>query len=103
MICLKFGMLSWPASLFEIMLSSFGMINIHGREFHLGDFMKNSFNIGLCSDTYELISFKFGVMVDMTKMYSFHISLSNLDLHSGSQGYDKAETSAIILLLNCMK
>ena len=46
--------------------NKFVMINIQERELNLDDFIKSMFNIGLCSGTYELISFKLGVMIDMT-------------------------------------
>ena len=39
----------------------------------LRDFIKNIFKTGLHSDLYEQISFKFGVMLDTTKLYTFVI------------------------------
>ena len=33
-------------------------INIQRRELYLGDFVKYTFNIGSCSDSYGQISFK---------------------------------------------
>ena len=48
---------------------------------------KNTFNSGLHSDAYELISFKGGMTVDMNKQ--FDTSLNDLDFHSKSQGLRK--------------
>ena len=57
----------------------------------------NIFNIDLSSDTPELISFKLGMMIDMTALH-YDTSLNDLDLYSRSQGYEEAGTFAIILL-----
>ena len=45
------------------------MINIQGVELYLSDFISKMFEIGLCSDIYEQISFKLIMMVGMTKLY----------------------------------
>ena len=47
----------------------FCMINIQGRELGFSDFEENMLKIGLHLDASELISFKFAVMIDMTKLY----------------------------------
>ena len=46
----------------------FLMINIYRREPCFGDFIKNIFEIGLCLDMYEQISFKLGVKIKVTKV-----------------------------------
>ena len=48
------------------------MINIQGGELYCNEFKKNMSSIGLRSDTYELISFKFGMMIDMIKLYVWY-------------------------------
>ena len=51
------------------MLDLLYMISISGSELYLGDLIKYTFFIGLlCSDTYEPISLKFGMMLDMAKL-----------------------------------
>ena len=46
----------------------------------------------LCQDTYEIICFKHGMMLDMTKLGSLIPVLNNLDLYLRSQGFGKART-----------
>ena len=43
--------------------------SILGRETYLYDFVKKNFNVGLCSDNKRLVSFKFGMMMETTKLY----------------------------------
>ena len=43
------------------------MINIEEKELVLNDFMGNTLNIALHSDTCESIPFKPGMMIDMTQ------------------------------------
>ena len=57
-------------------------------------------NIGVHLDADEVISFKFGVMIDMT---AFLCQFIDLDLHSRSQDYEKARTCNVILLKGGMK
>ena len=45
------------------------MIYFHGNELYLHYFEKTLYKIGLCLDAYELIFFKLGMMIDMTKLY----------------------------------
>ena len=57
---------------FKLMLNSTDTINVQRREFCLGAFCfyfctQLSLYIALCSDTYELISFELGVMIDTLK------------------------------------
>ena len=54
-------------------------INIQMTEFNLGDFEKYVFKTGWCLDAYEPISFKLGVMKDMTKFYIFIFYTSSND------------------------
>ena len=50
-------------------LCQFCAVDIQGREPLLDDFSKYSFYIGLRSDAYEPISFKFAAMTDTTYLY----------------------------------
>ena len=45
-------------------------IKIQGREYYLRDFINCAFDIGLCHDGCKLISFKLGMMLDMTEVCS---------------------------------
>ena len=47
----------------------FRMITVQGIGIYSGDSLKNIVNNGLRSDAYEPISFKFGLMVDVTNLY----------------------------------
>ena len=74
------------------------------RELFLGDFIDYTFSIGLVSGTFHLISFKLGVMLDITTSNPhFDTSLNDLDLHWRSQGYKKFRTCAIIMLQSDLK
>ena len=53
--------------LLKLMLNWLCTIKIHGRENYLLDYMKYTFSIDLCQDTGESVSFKLGVMLNMTK------------------------------------
>ena len=48
---------------------AFCMLYIQGREVNFSDFEGNKCTIGLYLDAYELISFKLGIMMDITKLY----------------------------------
>ena len=60
--------------------------------------MKQTCNIGLHLDNWELICFKLGVMPDMIKTLELYSSLNDLDLHSRSQDYGKARICVVSLL-----
>ena len=53
------------------MVKLFRMVNIQRREPCLGYFVKCIFKLGLCSETYELISFKVGMWLNCTVWYQF--------------------------------
>ena len=74
---------------------------IHGRELNISDFIKNAFNIGFQLHSHELISFSLSVMLNTAVglQADSTLSASWSDLHWKSQGYKKARTCAIILLL----
>ena len=59
------------------------MINAQGREFCKHDFTKNAFIIGICSDAYDLIAFKLGVMLDTTELCSW----IKVQMTDSSQGH----------------
>ena len=44
------------------------MISIQGRELNFGVCKMYMFKIGWCLDAYEPISFKFGIMIDITEL-----------------------------------
>ena len=46
--------------------------------------MNCNFNIGLCLNAYELISFKH-IMTEITELVPFDTSCNNIDLHSRLQ------------------
>ena len=46
-------------------------MNILGKKLVVHDFVKNMFNIDLCSDAYEWISFKLAYTIDTTKLHGF--------------------------------
>ena len=46
-------------------------------------------NIVLCLDAYEPICFKFGIMVDMTKLYTLFAVRINLMFTQGRRGMGK--------------
>ena len=45
------------------------MSDVQGRQIYFDDCIKNIFKIGFCSDSCEMISFKLGLMIDMTELY----------------------------------
>ena len=69
---MKFCKLLQPVGLLKFMLNLFHMINIQEREFYLSDFIKSTFNNGLCSDANEVVCFKLGMMLDPTKSAVWH-------------------------------
>ena len=64
--------------------------DIQGRELYQCDFMKYAFDIVMCQDTFELLRFKLGKMLNTIKLYTLIFNLIDLDVHSRSQGYGKA-------------
>ena len=68
---MKFGMQPITCDLFKIMLTSVHKTDIPGPL--LMYFINNAFNIVLYSDSYKPISFKLGLMTDMTKHYSLNV------------------------------
>ena len=60
------------------------------------------FNIGQLHDTWEPISFKLGVMLDMTKLYDVIAVWITLTVTQGHRVVGKARTSAAILMYSCM-
>ena len=67
-IWVKFSMLPQSVGLLKLMLNTFHVISIQGRELYLHDCVKYIFNIGLCSDSFEPISFTLSMMIDTTKL-----------------------------------
>ena len=53
--------------------------------------MKYTRSIVMCQDTFVSICLKLGIMLDPFKLHS----LSDLDVHSRSKGYEKARTCAV--------
>ena len=80
------------------MLNMFHMFHSKGNKFYLHDFVKCTFSISLHSNTYELISFRFGIMIDTAKPYIFFNNLNDLEHHRRSQDCKRAWTSAIMLI-----
>ena len=67
------------------------MIDIQGSELYFGDFTWNRSKIGL----YFFQTWHDG---KHDKTLHFDTSVNDFDHHSWSQGYEKAETCAVILL-----
>ena len=80
----------WHAAMtcrsFQAHTNFIGMINIESRGLYLCNFKKNMFEIGLCGDALKPMTFIFGMMMDMSKVHL----LNDLDVHSRSQGCEKA-------------
>ena len=93
---MKFSMFPQPVGFFKLVLNLVCRSNTQGRELCWHDFIRYMFNIVMCQDTYELICFKLGMMLDTTKLYSSDSSLNDLDVYSRSQSYRKARTCAVI-------
>ena len=88
-----------PVGLFKLMLDLFCSISINEAA-SLSWFYKIypfGFNIGLGLEVYESISFKYGMIIDNTRLQC-DTRLNYLHLYSWSQGYKKASTCVIILL-----
>ena len=67
---MTFGVLPWPLGLYTLMLHFFSMIDIQERELNFFDFKRIiMFMTGLRLDVYEMISFRFGVIIHMTKFW----------------------------------
>ena len=78
------------------MLDLYHTINIEAREPCLGDFMKYVFNGGFHLHAYKSISQNW-VDEGHHKTQLFDITVNYHNLHSWSQGNDKAWTCAVIL------
>ena len=92
---MEFGVLLRLVRLVGLMILIFILscsISIQGTEFYLCDFCNKNFNIGLYSDTYEQISCRLGVMMEITKLYS-DTSLDDLNLHLTLQFCEESKTS----------
>ena len=63
------SMLSRPFDLLRLIIDSGSMINTQKGELYFSDVMKETFSSGLCSDIYELISFKLDMMPYSSKLY----------------------------------
>ena len=70
-IWIKIGLLPQPASFLMLMVILFLLIDIQGRELYVDDFKKCVFNIYLHVYAYMPISLKLGMMIDITKLYSW--------------------------------
>ena len=70
LIWIQFSLLPQPVLVSKLILNMIHVISIQGREVYLCDFIRYTFNIGLCMDAYELICFKLVIMLDKTKVYS---------------------------------
>ena len=77
---MKFSMLLASVGLLKLMLNLVHTGSVQGRELYQDDFLRDMFNNGLHSDTLELISFKFCMMMDTNDIHS-DTSLNDLDLH----------------------
>ena len=67
---MKCGLPLHPVGLLKFIHNLFRTMNIPEGELFLGDFINYVFNIGLCSDAFEPISYQFGLMLDMTEPFS---------------------------------
>ena len=71
-------MLPSSVTLLKLMIHFVHMINIQRKALYIEGFffffffffIKRAFEFGLRLDTYDQISFKFGMMLDATKMYT---------------------------------
>ena len=71
---------------------------MQGRELCRHDFMKHTFDTVMYQDTCELINFQTWYGAKHYLTLQCDSSLNDLDVHSGSQGYDKGRTCAVIVL-----
>ena len=78
---MKCSVLPQPVDLLKLVLNLFCTSNMQGRELCWHDFMKYVFNIVMCQDTWLLIWFKFGVMLNITKLYSLILVWMTLMLY----------------------
>ena len=67
---MKFNIQPGLVDFLKVILNCFCTINLQGREPHLVDATKYTFNICFCLHANELISFKLGRMTDMTILCS---------------------------------
>ena len=45
------------------------LLRSQGRGPYIGEFIGNTFSIGLCSDNYDLINFKLGIMIKISELF----------------------------------
>ena len=62
----KSRLLAQSGGLLKLILILFCMVNIQGRELYFRDFIRCTFYIGLCPDTFEPVCFKLGMMLGTT-------------------------------------
>ena len=84
-----YAAMTWWSVKFKPVVSH--MIHIQGRELNFGDFKDNIFKIALCLDASELICFKLGMMIDMTKLPILIPVWSTLTLTQGHRVVRKLE------------
>ena len=99
-LSIDLGEIQWAATvcLLKPVLNLFPSINILGREFSVGDFIKYTFSITLHSDTYSLILSKPGMMINTTKPNGSIPILMTLTFTLGHKVMGKAGFCAIVLL-----
>ena len=67
---MKYSMSTQPVSLLKLMLILFCANTTQGRELCWHDFKKYMFDMVMCQDTCEPISFELGMMLNTTDLYS---------------------------------
>ena len=86
----------------DLLLDLFCTRNNQGRELCWHDFMKYTFNIVPCQDTWEPICFKLGMMLNMTKHYNLIAVWKTLIFTQGQRVVGKVRTCAVVVLWNWM-
>ena len=70
-ILMEFGTALGVVNLMNLIPILCCVIGIQGREHYISEIVYiKSLNIGMCSDIYRLISFKLGVIMKITKLYT---------------------------------
>ena len=101
-ISLKFSMLKQWLGLLKFMQIMFHAINIQGRALYQTDFMTNTFNIGLCLDIFEPVSFKLGLVIAVPKVYTLvpvWMALPFTQGHMVSRKIELAHTLSPLLIM----
>ena len=70
LMLMKFSMLPRLVCLLKLELNLLHMIKIQGRELYLQDFVMDVFDTGWHPDAFDSISFKIGVLIDTSIVYS---------------------------------